>query len=401
MATQISEYELFHQIRDTLDQHYDRRERLIKLSRDIIQQSKKLIFHLLRSNATNRDRIFAEAEKRHQDILTLLVRAAPELQRSNRWRYASNITGGLQEYIEAMALWWFLRDKVLITIDDIETQLNSLLPDLTQSRWVVLPNDYVLGVADVGGELMRHAINSLAKGDPNEALQIGTFLQLLCNDFETLTGPGQREAHKKLVILRQCLAKVETACFQAQLQREEYGDKVDLTLWAEEVSADVPTSSYYVDFRGDNHTAQGHWNDPPKTIFRTQKKATMDQPADTQSPTTADSTSVPDGSSPDPTKLKTRVVQWLSALDSKSLTGMNKRKLDDANKKMTVFYERVDKGIIPSVVLRDLERILGYVEQKDFAQANAAYIPLIQQQVETEGKWLLGLKRLMELQQAV
>ncbi|KAJ1967378.1 hypothetical protein IWQ62_001906 [Dispira parvispora] len=244
MATQANSYELFHQIRDTLDQHYDRRERLIKLSRDITQQSKKLIFHLLRINATNRDRIFAEADKRHQDILALFTRAAPELQGSDRWRYAGNITGGLQEYIEALALWWFLRDRVLITIDDIEAQLNLVLPDPSQPRWVVLPSDYLLGVADVGGELMRHAISSLAKGDPNDALQICTFLQSLCGDFETLTGPGQREANKKLVVLRQCLAKVETACFQAQLQREEYGDKVDVTLWTEEESADAPHTSY-------------------------------------------------------------------------------------------------------------------------------------------------------------
>ncbi|KAJ1967377.1 hypothetical protein IWQ62_001905 [Dispira parvispora] len=161
------------------------------------------------------------------------------------------------------------------------------------------------------------------------------------------------------------------------------------------------TVSKYVDFRGDNHAAQGHWNDPPKTIFQTQKKTTKDQPAGSESPSTSHSTPAPDDSSPDATKLKSRVAQWLSKLQSGSLTGMNKRKLDDANKKMTVFYERVDQGSIPSVVLCDLERILDYVDQKDFAQANTAFIPLMQQQVETEGKWLLGLKRLIELQQTV
>jgi predicted translin family RNA/ssDNA-binding protein len=39
---------VFTQIRDNLDAHYDRRERLVKFSRDITALSKKMIFSLQR-----------------------------------------------------------------------------------------------------------------------------------------------------------------------------------------------------------------------------------------------------------------------------------------------------------------------------------------------------------------
>ncbi|KAJ3476140.1 hypothetical protein NLG97_g9220 [Lecanicillium saksenae] len=41
-------HDMFEGFRDELDQHHDRRERLVKVSRDVTAQSKKIIFALQR-----------------------------------------------------------------------------------------------------------------------------------------------------------------------------------------------------------------------------------------------------------------------------------------------------------------------------------------------------------------
>ena len=43
----------------------------------------------------------------------------------------------------------------------------------------MLVEDYILGIADLTGELMRYAINCVGKGDHNRALEVCQFLRNL------------------------------------------------------------------------------------------------------------------------------------------------------------------------------------------------------------------------------
>ncbi|KAJ1974311.1 hypothetical protein H4R33_006835 [Dimargaris cristalligena] len=241
--------ELFTRIRDSMDAHQDCRERINKLSRDITQQSKKLIFHLLRVSPTNRAAIFQEAERKHADILRAVAQIAPELQGSNRWRYGSTFTGGLQEYIEALALWVFLAEQRLITLAEVESRLNEFSKAQSQGKEnhtrvdtvpapaseqgavetqhpvvhiPVGPIDYVLGVSDVAGELMRYAINSLACGNADEANAVGVFFQQLYSAFVEFNPRLHPQMTKKVQVMRDSLLKVENACYQSQLQVSEF-----------------------------------------------------------------------------------------------------------------------------------------------------------------------------------
>jgi len=77
---------IFSKIRDKLDEHYDRRERLIKISRDITSLSKKMIFSLQRIQGEVKEfssRVQKELEQRENDIQALLQKAEPDLQGSN------------------------------------------------------------------------------------------------------------------------------------------------------------------------------------------------------------------------------------------------------------------------------------------------------------------------------
>ncbi|KAJ1915363.1 hypothetical protein IWQ60_008461 [Tieghemiomyces parasiticus] len=230
---------LFTNIRDTLDAHYDRRERLNKLSRDITQLGKKLIFHLLRITPSSRDRILAEAEKKHEEIRRLIGQLGPDLQGSDRYRYAGTVTGGLQEYIEALALWRFLEAGRLVTVAEVEARINGLEPPTSSTKigaekdaedgvgasvapppqpLAVLPEDYVLGIADVAGELMRYAINSLAKGQRDEAIRVCDFFRQFYNEFSLIDVKLHKQMPKKVEVMKESLAKVENV----QLQISEF-----------------------------------------------------------------------------------------------------------------------------------------------------------------------------------
>jgi hypothetical protein len=81
---------IFIQFRDKLDAHYDRRERLIKISRDITSLSKKIIFSLQRiqGNVTSLPTgIQKEVDQREKEIQNLLQKAGPDVQGANAYRY--------------------------------------------------------------------------------------------------------------------------------------------------------------------------------------------------------------------------------------------------------------------------------------------------------------------------
>lgn len=102
-AHPASTREIFEGFRAELDEHHDRRERLVKLSRDVTALSKKMSFLLHRSVVTpgavaaelmrasvtqqrNPQGIISQAEAKNAEILDLLKQAAPDLQDGNMVR---------------------------------------------------------------------------------------------------------------------------------------------------------------------------------------------------------------------------------------------------------------------------------------------------------------------------
>ena len=81
---------IFVQIRNRLDAHYDRRERLVKISRDITVLSKKMIFSLQRvkGEVTALPKgIQKEVDQREGEIQNLLEKAKPDVAGTNAYRW--------------------------------------------------------------------------------------------------------------------------------------------------------------------------------------------------------------------------------------------------------------------------------------------------------------------------
>lgn len=150
---------IFENFRSELDEHHDRRERIIKASRDITALSKKIIFALQRVRTVNvplPPNIAKENKTRFTQIIDLFKAIAPELAGTNSWRYQRQVSGGIQEFIEAISFEHYIQSQSLITRDEVAAQLPEGI--------IVTEDDYLMGIYDLTGEMMRFAVTTLSTG---------------------------------------------------------------------------------------------------------------------------------------------------------------------------------------------------------------------------------------------
>ena len=84
----------------------------------------------------------------------------------------------------------------------------------------VPPIEYMLGIADLTGELMRMAIHSVGMGDLTFTFDLCKVIKVIYDAFVTF-GNISRELPRKLSVLKQSLRKVETACYTLQIRGSE------------------------------------------------------------------------------------------------------------------------------------------------------------------------------------
>ena len=111
--------------------------------------------------------MLAEAERRLEDLReTLWRKVAEELRTEEDHQFIRAYSPGLQEWVEALSFYHFLRHEKIISHQDTEDQLRFTESPESPGVQVTVPQaEYVLGLADLTGELMRNAINALGSGD--------------------------------------------------------------------------------------------------------------------------------------------------------------------------------------------------------------------------------------------
>lgn len=169
-------------------------------------------------------------------ISTSYAAIAHDLQNLNAHRYARQISGGHQEYIEAASFEHYLTTASLLTYEDAVSKIGAL--DAEGPGVGLGFEDYVLGIYDMTGELMRFAITAMATsgalpkpeatGSGSDAMEVDsasassqrtilTDLRQLRSALESLntsnTGPFGKEVDKKADVMRQSVEKVERALY--------------------------------------------------------------------------------------------------------------------------------------------------------------------------------------------
>ena len=210
----------FLKFQQELDCKHDKHERLVKLSRDVTIQSKRIIFLLQRVAGTEkRDEIFTEAEDKFNGVKSLLKSIASELEDEDPYLFLRAYSPGVQEFIEAQTFYHYLKKSSLISFEEISHGMVFTDEDANLVL-KVSPFDYILGVADLTGELMRLCVNSAANGDRKTPFQVCKFLRSIYDSFVSF-GNCSRDVASKLRVLRSSLHKVESACYTLQVRGSE------------------------------------------------------------------------------------------------------------------------------------------------------------------------------------
>lgn len=230
--------EAFEKYAMELNAKQDKSERIVKLSRDVTIASKRAIFslHALMRSGNYEEDLAKIAETLKTVRENLLKNIALELGSDDPYQFCRNYTAGLQEYIEAVTFYHFITNGGLFNVEVIQDELrfekqvmDQGEPPLEKVHLLVPFFDYILGVQDLTGEIMRHCINCFSarnleagNNDVNFVKNLYTGM-LLLNTFRNAMGHGiqGRDFTKKMSVTLQSLKKMEMACYAAHIRGSE------------------------------------------------------------------------------------------------------------------------------------------------------------------------------------
>ncbi|KAK5171720.1 uncharacterized protein LTR77_003356 [Saxophila tyrrhenica] len=219
----------FEYFRSELDEHHDRRERIIKASRDITAASKKIIFTLHRVRqlqAPLPQNVIKGNAQYYETISKQFASVSADLQGLNAHRYARQISGGCQEYFEAASFEHYLTNARILPYDEAAAQVKKL--DAEGPGIELSMEDYILGIYDMTGELMKFAITFMATNQALPAISspaeggnvsqrnLLTDMRDLRSALESLDagyGPFAKDVDKKADVMRASVEKVEKALY--------------------------------------------------------------------------------------------------------------------------------------------------------------------------------------------
>lgn len=206
--------------------------------------------------------IAKENNDRFSQIRSLFSTIANEISTGpNAWRYHYQFSPGLQEYIEALSFQYYIENQRLITHEDV---IRSLPENI-----LVTDSDYVLGLFDLTGEMMRFGITSMtSKGlapggkdtsvakttdgpsdekpeqtPQNQGDTIVDDLRALRAMFEGLNLPRRhnmgRDLQQKMDTMQASVEKVERAAYGLQVRGNERP-----TGWMPDLSNPAPVETF-------------------------------------------------------------------------------------------------------------------------------------------------------------
>lgn len=139
---------------------------------------------------------------RQEEIAKLLGSIAPDLESINRYRYAYSLRC-LEELVEALSFAHYLRHQKLITLSETQEAIPAGV--------VLAPHDYMYGVFDLFGELMRFATVTTAQTGQlvGEGRNILEDIHELSCAYEMLPDVPTKDYRAKMEAMRQSVKKVE------------------------------------------------------------------------------------------------------------------------------------------------------------------------------------------------
>lgn len=209
-----------------LDEKHDRNERIVKLSRDITIESKRIIFqlHTIDECKGNKARVLEEVKARLEKVCQTQFQAiAVELRGRDPYQFTRAYSAGLQEFVEAFTFYELCSGISLSGWEGITgTLLKYTDPDLGEFDCLLPPIEYMMGLLDTTGEMMRKCVQSLGSGDVETCFGTCRQLQQIYSGFLSV-GPTYNDRYwsRKLTVLKQSLQKSEMVCYNVKVRGKE------------------------------------------------------------------------------------------------------------------------------------------------------------------------------------
>lgn len=232
---------------------------------NIIHFVNKLNISFLIYRKANFDGILGDAKTRLESLVqNNFANIAKELRDQDHYQFSRAYSPGLQEFVEALTYYFYMSgdkwenwydlqarltyqntvteavanddaDELLTAVNKIllssgETKMASETIEKKSSPAVlatvtdtclVQPIEFFLGLADLGGELMRRCINSLGCGDVDVCMNASKFLQGLYTCYLSLGNTRNKEMGRKIHTLRQSVLKAENVCYNIKVRGGE------------------------------------------------------------------------------------------------------------------------------------------------------------------------------------
>ncbi|MCK4669598.1 MAG: hypothetical protein KAT43_00220 [Nanoarchaeota archaeon] len=184
----------FQEIKKAMEKYDEKRESLIKRSRDVIKYSKEIIYAVHRKDMKSAEQSIKKIKKAVSEV-SKEVKKDPKLD-IGAYKVA------VQEYVEAICYYEFVKRKKLPTHKELG----------------VTPEYYLQGICDLTGELVRKAINNAIKGDTKPAFEIKDFVEELYNELMLFDFRGG-ELRKKFDSIKYDLGKLSQLAFDITVKK--------------------------------------------------------------------------------------------------------------------------------------------------------------------------------------
>ena len=180
----------FEKIRNELHKLDIKREKVIQTSREIINLSKQVIYAAQRGDMNTADSVV----KNIRDKIRVLRRMDTILD--------ININSvAFQEYVEAIAFYEFVKNKKIPT----------------RAKLGVSSEDYLSGICDLTGELVRKAVYDVIHKRYNEAIKIKELVHDIYGEFLKLH-LRNGELRKKSDAIKWNLKKLEEVMYDISMK---------------------------------------------------------------------------------------------------------------------------------------------------------------------------------------
>lgn len=127
--------------------------------------------------------VLLEAELRLRSLCQNNFKAiATELVDHSGYLYHKAFTSGMQEFVEALCLFHYIKEDSIHSWADVGKYFLFEDGD-TVNTLLFTPYDFILGIADFTGELMRKCINTLGSGNVSDCFKICNFVRAIHTGF--------------------------------------------------------------------------------------------------------------------------------------------------------------------------------------------------------------------------